>query len=394
MTSVAVNGHAPYKAVLTHGFVLDEKGVKQSKSAGNVVDPLSIIEGGKNQKKEPAYGADVLRLWAASVDYAVDVSIGATIIKQVFESYRKLRGTLRFLLGNLHDFRPDEHTVPWDTLPLMDRHMLSRLRQEGESIAAEYQRFGFGAVYRAVNLLVSVDLSSQYFELAKDRMYIRALDAPQRRSCQTVLYAALRHLLAAMAPITPHMCEDAWQSLRRSGGASDAVSVFEAGVPDAPPEWQLDPDSDAVVSAALGVKDVAMKALENAREAKVVGAPLEACVVLAIDDADVRARLQGLNMSQNGVDELKYLFVTSAVEVVESLEGTGCEHTAEADVDGVGRVTAGVRRAAGVRCARCWHYSTDVGEDSEHPHICGRCVPVVRAAGFKLPEPAEAVSAV
>lgn len=390
LTSVAVNGHAPYRAVLTHGFVLDERGVKQSKSAGNVVDPLSIINGGSNQKQQPAYGADVLRLWAASVDYAVDVSIGSTILKQVFESYRKLRGTLRFLLGNLHDFRPEEHAVPWDELPLMDRHMLARLREERAAVAEEYGRFGFGAVYRAVNLLVSVDLSAQYFELAKDRLYIRALDAPQRRSCQTVLHAALRHLLATMAPITPHMCEDAWQSLRRAGGAAGAGSVFEAGVPDAPDEWRLDEESAAAVRAALGVKDVALKALENAREAKVVGAPLDACVVLAVTDAAARARLQALNAAGNGVDELQYLFVTSEVEVVEDLEGAGCEHTADAEVEGVGHVVAGVRGAAGVRCERCWHYSADVGQDTEHPRICGRCVPVVKAAGFKLPAAVEA----
>eukprot|EP00892_Ulva_mutabilis_P007438 jgi/Ulvmu1/5066/UM021_0083.1 len=394
LTSVAVNGHAPYKAVLTHGFVLDEQGVKQSKSTGNVVNPLSIIEGGKNQKKEPAYGADVLRLWAASVDYAVDVSIGAGILKQVFESYRKLRGTLRFMLGNLHDFRPEEHGVAWADLPLMDRHMLARVREEAAAVGEEYGRFNFGAVYRAVNLFVSVDLSSQYFELAKDRLYIRSLDAPQRRSCQTVLHAALRHLLAVMAPVTPHMCEDAWQSLRRVGGAGGAASVFQAGVPDAPEAWRLEDEEAAAVRDALGVKDVAMKALENARAEKAIGAPLDACVVLAVEDAAARARLQALNAAGNGVDELQYLFVTSEVEVADSLDGAGCEHMAEAEVAGVGRVVAGVRRAAGARCERCWHYSPDLGADAEHPHLCGRCLPVVKAAGFSLPaQPAEAVVA-
>ena len=388
-----MNGHAPYKAVLTHGFVLDEQGIKQSKSAGNVVDPLSIIEGGKDQKKQPPYGADVLRLWAASVDYSVDVSIGAGILKQVFESYRKLRGTLRFLLGNLHDFRPEEHATAWADLPLMDRQMLARVREESSFIRTEYAQFGFGAVYRAVNLFVSVDLSSQYFELAKDRLYIRALDAPQRRSCQTVLYVALRHLLAVMAPITPHMCEDAWQSLRRTGGGDGVASVFEAGVPDTPEEWHLDEEAAATVHTALSIKDVALKALENAREAKAVGAPLEACVVLAVEDAVARARLLALNASGNGVDELKYLFVTSQVEVVESVDAVACEHTAEADVPGIGHVVAGVRRAAGARCERCWHYSTDVGRETVHPKLCGRCLPVVKASGFSLPsQAAEAVA--
>lgn len=390
---MAVTGHAPYKAVLTHGFVLDEQGTKMSKSIGNVVDPLSIIDGGKNQKKEPAYGADVLRLWAASVDYSVDVSIGAGILKQVFESYRKIRGTLRFMLGNLHDFQPEEHSVAWEDLPLMDRQMLARVREESAAVADEFGRFNFGMVYRAVNLFVSVDLSSQYFELAKDRLYIRALDAPQRRSCQTVLYAALRHLLAVMAPITPHMCEDAWQSLRRAGAAGGAASVFEAGVPAAPEEWRLDDDAAAAVRDAFGVKDVALKAMENARAEKAVGAPLEACVVLAVEDAAARARLQHLNAAGNGVDELMYLFVTSEVEVVESLEGAGCEHTAEAEVAGVGRVAAGVRRAAGARCERCWHYSTELGADAEHPQLCGRCLPVVKATGFSLPAQPEAVAA-
>jgi isoleucyl-tRNA synthetase len=382
LTSVAVTGSAPYKQVLTHGFVLDEKGQKMSKSLGNVVDPFLVIDGGANAKKQPAYGADVLRLWVASVDYTVDVGIGDAILKQVFESYRKIRGTLRFLLGNVHDFDPAQHAVAWAELPLADRFLLHRLRSVLEEVDAAYRAHNFSAVYRAINVFVSGDLSSMYFELAKDRLYIRGADAAQRRSCQMVLRLVLCSLLAALAPITSHMCEDAWQHLPHS--AAEGLSVFNQGLPSLPAD-ELSEDDRETFESALAVKDVALKALEKAREAKDIGSPLDAHVMLAIEDPALREKLQKVNSSDNGVDALKYLFVTSQVSVVEALADGECPHVEDMAVEGVGAVQAGVRRADGSRCERCWHYCDSVGHNIEHPQVCSRCMPVVEATGFKLP---------
>lgn len=191
LTSVACNGCAPYKSVLTHGFVLDEKGYKMSKSLGNVINPTEIIEGGRDLKKQPAYGADVLRLWVASVDYSGDVCIGDNIVKQTFEAYRKLRNTARYLLGNLADFQPSLHAVSYDSLPSLDKWMLGRLAAVLKEVNNAYSEYQF---YRATQELIkfsTVDLSNFYLDIAKDRLYISDVDDFRRRSCQTVLHMCL-----------------------------------------------------------------------------------------------------------------------------------------------------------------------------------------------------------
>lgn len=213
LTSVAAQGKAPYKTVLTHGFVLDEKGYKMSKSLGNVVNPLKIIDGGNNKKAQPAYGADVLRLWVASVDYSGDVCIGDNIIKQTFESYRKLRNTARYMIGNVADFTPGDtgNGVPYEKLPSLDKWMLGRLSSMVKEVENAYDEYQFN---RAVNELLrfaSADLSNFYLDIAKDRLYISSTDDFRRRSCQTVLQACLEGFAKAMAPILPHMAEDIWQ---------------------------------------------------------------------------------------------------------------------------------------------------------------------------------------
>ena len=213
LTSVAAKGQAPYKTVLTHGFVLDEKGFKMSKSLGNVVNPLLVIEGGNNKKQQPAYGADVLRLWVASVDYSGDVCIGDNIIKQTFESYRKIRNTARYMIGNLADFVPGENGngVKYEELPSLDKYMLGRLSGMLDEVQNAYDSYEFN---RAVNELLrftSTDLSNFYLDVAKDRLYISATNDFRRRSCQTVLNACIEGLAKAIAPILPHMAEDIWQ---------------------------------------------------------------------------------------------------------------------------------------------------------------------------------------
>ncbi|MCX5939125.1 MAG: class I tRNA ligase family protein, partial [Cyanobium sp. LacPavin_0920_WC12_MAG_62_9] len=199
LTSVAVNGHAPYKRVLTHGFTLDEKGRKMSKSLGNVVDPAVLVEGGKNEKQEPAYGADVLRLWVSSVDYSADVPLGPGIVKQLSDVYRKVRNTARYLLGNLHDFNPKPmaeggDAIPYAELPLLDQWMLQRTASLIASVGADFERYEFYRFFQALQNFCVVDLSNVYLDIAKDRLYVSAADAYRRRSCQTVLALVVERL--------------------------------------------------------------------------------------------------------------------------------------------------------------------------------------------------------
>lgn len=385
LTAVATSGTAPYRAILTHGFVLDEKGTKMSKSLGNTIDPFLIIEGGKNEKQDPAYGADVLRLWVASVDYSADVSIGSSIMKQVFDAYRKLRGTLRFMLGNVHDFDPAVHDVAAGALPLMDRYMLHCYARFARHVAKDWDSHNFGAIYRALNTFIAAELSAFYFELGKDRLYVRARDAPQRRSCQSVLRAVLQGLLATLAPITPHMCEDAWQALPARPAAYR--SVFQAGLPRVDSSWELAGKELQLAEHALAVKDIASRALEKLRATKAIGAGLDARVAVHVEDEGARAALRELNAAENGVDNLKYICIASQVDIVDAVEE--CEHAVAEEVQGAGKVTASVFHAAGARCERCWHWSERVGESAKHPALCERCVPVVQELGFELPVKAE-----
>ena len=333
--------------------------------------------------QDPAYGADVLRLWVASVDYAVDVAIGRNILKQVFDAYRKLRGSLRFMLGNVHDYDPSRHAVDTEKLPLMDRYMLHRFRKLSRSVNASYDAYNFGAIYRALNSFLSADLSAFYFELGKDRLYIRGADAFERRSCQTVLHTMLRGLLAAVAPLTPHMAEDAWRNVPAVADAS--VSVFQAGVPEVPDGWELSAQDLELAQHAMAAKDVIMQALERARVAKAIGAGLDARVALCVEDERARAALAALNESDNGVDGLKWSCVTSAVTIVAQPETSDFE--VSETVVGLGKVTASVFRASGTRCERCWHHSERVGDEPAHPQLCERCAPVVQEMGFEVPEP-------
>ncbi|MDJ0650056.1 MAG: isoleucine--tRNA ligase, partial [Xenococcaceae cyanobacterium MO_188.B19] len=226
LTSVAVNNTAPYKTVLTHGYVVDENGRKMSKSLGNGVDPRVIIEGGKNKKQEPPYGADVLRLWVSSVDYSSDVRIGNSIVKQLADIYRKIRNTSRFLLGNLHDFNPKTDAVAYADLPELDKYMLHRITEVFADITDAYDSYQFYRFFQAVQNFCVVDLSNFYLDIAKDRLYISSLGSFRRRSCQTVLAVAIENLAKSIAPVLSHMAEDIWQSIPYETGYK---SVFESG---------------------------------------------------------------------------------------------------------------------------------------------------------------------
>ena len=371
LTSVAVNGHAPYKAVLTHGFALDEQGRKQSKSLGNVIDPAIVIEGGKNQQQEPAYGADVLRLWVSSVDYSSDVPLGKNILKQLSDVYRKIRNTARFLLGNLHDFDPAKHSLPYEQLPELDRYMLHRMTEVFEEVTQAFETYQFFHFFQAVQNFCVVDLSNFYLDIAKDRLYISAPDDARRRSCQTVLAVAVENLARSIAPVLSHLAEDIWQYLPYK---TPYQSVFEAGWVKLEQDWHK-PEL-ASWEQLRQIRDEVNKVLEKARAAKEVGSSLEAKILLYVSDLDLKQQLQDMNPtdgSGNGVDELRYLFLASQVEVLDSAKAlSGLKYQSQSDALGVG-----VDHADGKKCDRCWNYSIHVGESVEHPLLCERCVPVI-----------------
>ena len=373
LTSVAVNGHAPYKTVLTHGFALDEQGRKMSKSLGNVVDPAMIINGGKNQKQEPPYGADVLRLWVSSVDYTSDVLIGKAILKQLGDVRGKIRNTARFLLGNLHDFDPSQHAVPYEQLPELDRYMLHRITEVFNDVTDAFETFQFYRFFQTVQNFCVVDLSNFYLDIAKDRLYISAADSPRRRSCQTVIWVALENLARAIAPVLSHLAEDIWQFLPY---ATPHKSVFQAGWITLEEQWSQ-PKLAEKWEKLRAIRTEVNKVLEQARTDKAIGSSLEAKVLLYVPDADLRAALQAFNpadsLSGNHVDELRYFFLTSQVGLLDSAKPLdGIKYAAQSDAVGVGVVDAD-----GQKCDRCWNYSTHVGESKDHPLLCERCIPAL-----------------
>ena len=306
LTSVASNGIAPYKTVLTHGFTLDEQGRKMSKSEGNVVDPNIVIEGGKNQKQEPPYGADVLRLWVSSVDYSSDVPIGKNILKQMGDVRNKIRNTARFLLGNLHDFDPAKDAVPYEQLPELDRYMLHRITEVFREVTAAFESFQFFRFFQTVQNFCVVDLSNFYLDIAKDRLYISSADALRRRSCQTVLAIAVENLARAIAPVLCHMAEDIWQYLPYP---TPYKSVFEAGWVQLEDQW-YNPELGATWQTYRQVRTEVNKVMEQARSEKMIGASLDAKVLLYVPEAKQRQQLQAFNPQEGAA-------VTTAPEVAD-----------------------------------------------------------------------------
>ncbi|MFL2671435.1 MAG: isoleucine--tRNA ligase, partial [Prochlorococcaceae cyanobacterium] len=376
LTSVAVNGKAPYKRVLTHGFTLDEKGRKMSKSLGNVVDPAVIVEGGKNQKQEPPYGADVLRLWVSSVDYSADVPLGPGIVKQLADVYRKVRNTARYLLGNLHDFDPSRDAVPLADLPLLDRWMLQRTAKILEEVSGDFERYEFYRFFQTLQNFCVVDLSNVYLDIAKDRLYVSAADSFRRRSCQTVMALVLERLAGMIAPVLSHMAEDIWQHLPYS---VEEASVFLRGWPQADASWSgLSSAESEAIDAAVQLRALLNRQLESCRSNGDLGASLEAAVQLELGagplaDALQRALEQLQASPHPEVDNLADWLLISQLQLGgQPPESPLAEITEEG-------VTLRISKAAGEKCARCWHYETDIGSNAEHPEICGRCVAAIGA---------------
>jgi isoleucyl-tRNA synthetase len=403
LTSVAANSFAsaPYKTVLTHGFVLDEKGFKMSKSLGNVVDPDIIINGGTNSKVNPPYGADTLRLWVAGVDYSHDVSIGPNILKVVSDSYRKLRNTLRFILGSIDDFNPLTDRVPIAQMPSLDRYLLGRLSSLFQQVDEAYETYQFSRITQLLSSFTNKLLSNFYLDCSKDCLYISHQSDLRRRSCQTVLTELLEQLTVMMSPIVPHLAEDVWQhylplvsSGVNSASASTAVSIFQKG-------WigthaHFPPHEEMRWDLLMKLKDDVNYCLELARREKSLGASQECQVKiylpsLSSDQSSVREDLIQLltgqkEMKDSGLvskitdDELKNILIVSRVILVTDSEHSSRGKYALEAAQSSSGLSLEVEKSEGQRCERCWFYCDTVGLSGNHHHdLCSRCDAIVRA---------------
>ena len=358
LTSVAVNGHAPYKAVLTHGFTMDGEGRKMSKSVGNVVAPQDVIN---------KYGADVMRLWISSVDYQGDVRLSDKIVKSMSDVYRKIRNTFRYLLGNLSDFDPKTDSVAYADMEELDRWALLRMEQVKETVLKAYDDYEFHVMYHAVHNFCTVDLSAIYLDILKDRLYTEKADSKLRRSAQTAMYEILTTLVRLVAPVLCFTSEEVWQALPNkeerewSVHMSDMPKVNEA---------YLDKALDEKWKKRLAVRSVAMKALEEARQAKVIGHPLDAEVTVYADG-------EAYDIVKAMEKELADFLLVSQTHIVS---GTAAAPENAASNE-EGTVKASVAVCTLAKCERCWKRSADVDADPKHPGVCARCAHVLTEMG-------------
>ena len=350
LTSVAWKGLAPYRAVCTHGWVVDADGEKQSKSLGNGVEPDEI-----NNK----YGADILRLWVASSDYHTDIRISDSILGQLSEVYRKIRNTARYMLGNLDGFVPDRDSVPDDQLLDLDKWALAKTDELLAKCRAAYDRLDFHIVYHSLYNFCTIDMSNFYLDVIKDRLYVEKADSIARRAAQTVMYRILVDLNLLIAPILCFTAEEIWSYAPKSD-AFDKESILFNEIPA--PAAQADESFMARWDKLIAIRDDVNKALEISRSQKEIGKSLEAKVILACEDEELYSFLL------NEKDQLATIFIVSQVEIVEGMGGlTGA----------VEDLSVAVAAAAGEKCERCWSIHESVGQNSEHPTLCARCAAIV-----------------
>ncbi|WP_373895951.1 isoleucine--tRNA ligase [Virgibacillus sp. CBA3643] len=346
-TSVAVTGKAPFKNIISHGFVLDGNGRKMSKSLGNVMVPSKV------QKQ---LGSDILRLWVSSVDYQGDVRISQEILKQTSEAYRKIRNTIRFMLANLADFDPKTDQVPETEMEEVDRYMIHRLQQVLANVRQSYELFEYSPIFHQIHNFCAVDLSSFYLDFAKDVLYVEAKDNKRRLSIQTGYYEILTTLVKLLTPIIPHTTDEVWEYI--PGVEEESVQLTDIPEPriitdmaELEPKW----------NHFMNVRDDVLKALEEARNEKVIGKSLEAKVTLVPKDDQTKKVLQSF-------ENLHQFLIVS--ETVLSDSSPGAKEYQYVDVF--------VEKHPGEKCERCWVASETVGEDAEHPGLCSRCASVIK----------------
>lgn len=353
--SVAIDGKPPYRQVLTHGFVVDGEGRKMSKSLGNVVKPQEIIQN---------FGADILRLWVASSSYNDDVRISKEIVDRLVDGYRKIRNTVRYLLGNLDGFNPDAHMVPYAKLTDIDRWALNALAKTLKEVNAGYEQYDFVGVYKSIHAFCNEDLSSIYLDILKDRLYTSAAHGLERRSAQTVLYHILDAVVRVLAPVVPFTSDEIYALMAKGAGHGAAASVHLLDWPEVEPEWRSS-QLEEELAALMELRPFVLKALEEKRRAGMIGSSLEAKVVFETASDRDRSYLKRYS------DILHTVFIVSQVEIkrVETVEQPVNERFNKTFIK--------VEKALGEKCSRCWNYKTDVGADAQHPALCASCAKVV-----------------
>jgi isoleucyl-tRNA synthetase len=354
LTSVAMHGRAPYRAVLTHGFTVDEKGRKMSKSLGNILVP---------QKLTSTLGADVLRLWIAATDYANEISVSDEILKRMADSYRRMRNTLRFLLGNLHGFDPETHAVSWHSLVAIDQWAISKSFALQNDVVTAFRNYEFHDIYQKVHNFCVVELGGFYLDIIKDRLYTTGAESVPRRSAQTAMYHVAEAMVRWLAPILSFTAEEVWSFL--PGARNESVFLndwhrFPAGA-----ERSADIDWPALITLKA---DVARE-LERLRSAGAIGAPLEAEVAIFAPSGQAQ-RYAALH------DELRFLLITSQARVIET--DAPPADAVQTQAEGV---WIEVKPTAQPKCVRCWHLRSDVGTDPRHPELCARCIVNIEGPG-------------
>lgn len=355
-TSIAAFEQAPYKSVLTHGFVVDGEGKKMSKSLGNFIEPEQIIK---------QYGADILRMWVASAEYRGDIRVSNDILKQLSEAYRRIRNTARFILGNLGDFDPAQHPVVYEQLTDLDKWALHQLSELSSQVRNAYDKYEFHTVYHRIHHFCSVDLGGFYLDVLKDRLYCDAKDGHKRRSAQTAMYIILQELVQLLAPITVFTADEIWQHIP---GNKAAESVHLTRWQQLPVEYK-NPALNQKWEKMLEVRRVVAKALEEARSNKLIGSSNDASITV-YGNLEIVAELESFK------GQLEMLFIVSDVELLDLSQAEG--------QDLVGDLQLGVKvrvdKADGEKCERCWRYSESVGQVSEEEAVCERCHTVLQGS--------------
>jgi isoleucyl-tRNA synthetase len=345
--AMVLRGRAPYNTVLTHGFMLDEEGKAMSKSLGNVKPPEEFIK---------EYGADIIRMWVSSEDYRNDVRIGAQMMKQIADSYRRFRNTFKFIIGNLSDYTPDM-AVPYDEMSDLDRWLLHKLYHLSARIIEHYEKFEFHLVYRKLLNFCAVELSSVYFDISKDILYVEPPDSKKRRANQTVQSELLKSLTRLMAPILPFTMEEIWQFT----GSKGSIHMERYHLLDA---RYNNPDIEQNIERLVDIKKDVLKELEVCRRDKIVKSSLEAEITLCVPDEAAKKMIADM-----GPEAARFFQVASVTLVQE-------QSALMRDYD---NSAVSVKKTAGKKCVRCWNYFETIGADPEHPELCGRCTKIIKA---------------
>jgi isoleucyl-tRNA synthetase len=352
---MALEGIPPFKGILTHGFVVDGEGKKMSKSAGNVVSPQDVMK---------EFGADILRLWVSSCDYSVDVRLSKEILKQAADSYRKIRNTFRYILSNLYDFDPKEDALGFDHLNPLDQWAMAATEEMMLQVEKHYEQFTFHEIYQVVYNFCTVQLSAYYFDILKDTLYTARKDGDLRRSAQTVLFYILKNMVKLLSPILPFTMDEVWKAYKIEEGIAsvqESTWTFKTGKFKGHADW----------THIRQVRDVITPLLEKRRNTGMIGSSLDAKIYLKTDNAEL------VRIFKEQWNELGRVLIVSQLEWMDE-ERAGMEEVFYRGGSIDAKLWIAVEKASGLKCVRCWNYSTVVGSDAQHPGLCGKCLEAIR----------------